>query len=121
MRYLVELTPEEEITSLLYAQGFEKEEIAEMKCRALPTINKQLQESFAKMAVKNGREFATKIHERISGAKLTFSFERKTRTLVTMCLLCIFSLTFIQDNTDMERRCRRRARTERRIRNGGRE
>ena len=114
MRYLVELTPEEEITSLLYAQGYEKEEIAELKCRALPTINKQLQESFAKMAVRNGREFATKIHERLSGAKLTFSFERKTRTLVTMCLLCVFSLTFNEDNTtDMRRN---RTRTERRVR-----
>ena len=83
MRYLVELTPEEEITSLLYAQGFETVEIAELKCSVLPTINKLLHESFANLAVKYGRELSTKTHELLSRSKLTFSSQETTTTLVT--------------------------------------
>ena len=43
-RVLTELTPECEVTARMYAQGYEKKEIASMKCRALSTINNQLQE-----------------------------------------------------------------------------
>lgn len=42
-RVLTELTPECEITARMYAQGYEKKEIADLKCRAVSTINNQLQ------------------------------------------------------------------------------
>lgn len=37
-RVLTELTPECEITARMYAQGYEKKEIADLKCRAVSTI-----------------------------------------------------------------------------------
>ena len=45
-RVLTELTPECEITARMYAQGYEKKEIADLKCRAVSTINNQLQKAF---------------------------------------------------------------------------
>lgn len=45
-RVLTELTPECELTTQMYISGLEKEEIAEIKCRASSTINNQLQKAF---------------------------------------------------------------------------
>lgn len=45
-RVFTELTPECEITARMYAQGYEKKEIANFKCRAVSTINNQLQKAF---------------------------------------------------------------------------
>lgn len=45
-RILTELTPECELTTQMYISGLEKEEIAEIKCRASSTINNQLQKLF---------------------------------------------------------------------------
>lgn len=44
-RVFTELTPECEITARMYAQGYEKKEIANFKCRAVSTINNQLQKA----------------------------------------------------------------------------
>lgn len=45
-RVFTELTPECEITARMYAQGYEKKEIANLKCRAVSTVNNQLQKAF---------------------------------------------------------------------------
>ena len=63
-RVFTELTPECEITVRMYAQGYEKKEIANLKCRAVSTINNQLQKAFEVLNVKNGRELATMLYER---------------------------------------------------------
>lgn len=111
-RVLVECTPEEEITARLYAQGMEKKEIAFLKCRAISTINNQLQAAFEKLKVKNGRELATKLYERLSGLHLTMDFNQMTRSVVAGCLLILFMGSMFNDQFDM-RRCRQRTRIER--------
>ena len=110
-RVLPELTPECEITARLYAQGMEKKEIADLKCRAISTVANQLQKAFEVLNVRNGRELATLLHERLTGLHLTMNFDKKTRTLVTCCLLGVFTLSFLED-FDVIRRSRRTERIE---------
>ena len=92
-RVFNELTPECEITARMYAQGYEKKEIADLKCRAVSTINNQLQKAFEILHVRNGRELATMLYERIAGVKLTMDF----------CLLCVFSLSLYHEQGEMRR------------------
>ena len=88
-RVLTELTPECEITARMYAQGYEKKEIASMKCRAISTINNQLQMAFTILHVRNGRELATMLYERIAGTKFTIDFHRLVgRWLPAVCYVC---------------------------------
>ena len=94
-RVFTELTPECEITARMYAQGYEKKEIANFKCRAVSTINNQLQ--------KAGRELATMLYERIAGVRLTMDFSPIVRVSVACCLLCIFSLSLCHEQGDMRR------------------
>lgn len=116
-RLFNELTYEEEVTARLYSEGYEKKEIAELKCRAVPTINNQLQSAFNKMHVRNGRELAKLIHERLSGVKITFDLSQSKRAFLGFFLFGVFSLTFIQDGDAMRRG--RRARVEQRTRRYG--
>ena len=58
-RVLTELTPECEITARMYAQGYEKKEIADLKCRAVSTINNQLQKAFE---VRSTQRYCTLSH-----------------------------------------------------------
>lgn len=117
-RILTELTPECEITARMYAQGYEKKEIASMKCRALSTINNQLQEAFRVLRIRNGRELATMLHERMAGMKFTMNFSPFIRSAVACCLLCVFSISFYKGfHSDMRRERRiRETKVEYRIR-----
>jgi DNA-binding CsgD family transcriptional regulator len=109
-RILTELTPECEITARLYAQGYEKKEIANLKCRAVSTVNNQLQKVFETLRIRNGRELATMIYERITGVKM-MDLSPAMRTVVACCLLCVFSLTFLHQQ-DLRRGRRSNNRTE---------
>lgn len=115
-RVFNELTPECEITARMYAQGYEKKEIADLKCRAVSTINNQLQKAFEILHVRNGRELATMLYERIAGVKLTMDFSPTVRASVACCLLCVFSLSLYHEQGDMRRG--RRTRVERIERTG---
>ena len=110
-RVFTELTPECEITARMYAQGYEKKEIANLKCRAVSTINNQLQKAFEILHVRNGRELATMLYERITGLKFTMDFSPVARSVVACCLLCVFSITFYQDFHSDMRRARRTRKT----------
>lgn len=88
-RVFTELTPECEITARMYAQGYEKKEIANLKCRAVSTINNQLQRAFEVLHVRNGRELATMLYERIAGMKFTMDFSSIAQTVVACCLLLV--------------------------------
>lgn len=57
-RLFTELTPEVDYTVQMYAKGKEKKEIAEIKCRALATINNQIKTAFEVLNVRNGRELS---------------------------------------------------------------
>ncbi len=70
MRVFQELTPECDYTTQLYASGYEKKEIAEIKSRAVSTINNQLQAAFEILGIRNGRELAIKLCERITGQEI---------------------------------------------------
>lgn len=117
-RILTELTPECEITARMYAQGYEKKEIANLKCRAVSTVNNQLQKAFEILQVRNGRELATMLYERLAGVKFTMDFAPAVRASVACCLLCVFSLSLYHEQSDMRRA--RRTRVERIERIGGR-
>lgn len=91
-RILNELPIECEITVQMYAQGYEKKEIASMKCRALSTINNQIQTAMAILHVRNGRELAKMLYERMAGMSFTLDFSEGFRTTVACCLL--FMLCF---------------------------
>lgn len=110
-RILTELTPECEITARLYAQGYEKKEIASMKCRAVSTVNNQLQKVFETLRIRNGRELTTMIYERVTGVKL-MDLSPSMRAAVACCLLCVFSLTFLhQQDAQRARRINNRTET----------
>lgn len=102
-RVLTELTPECEVTARMYAQGYEKKEIANLKCRAISTVNNQLQKAFEVLQVRNGRELATILYERISGMKFTMDLTPAARAAVACCLLCVFSLSLYHEQSDMRR------------------
>ena len=88
MRIFTELTTECDITTQLYASGYEKKEIADMKCRAVSTINNQLQRAFEVLGVRNGRELSLKLTERLSG----IDFSAAMRTSVACCLILLLSI-----------------------------
>lgn len=115
-RILTELTPECEITARMYAQGYEKKEIANLKCRAVSTINNQLQKAFEILHLRNGRELAMLVYERVSGLSLSMDFSPIGRSVVTCCLLFVFSLSFYHKHDDMRRNRRTRVETIERIR-----
>ena len=109
-RVFNELTPECEITARMYAQGYEKKEIANLKCRAVSTINNQLQNAFKILQVKNGRELCKRFYERLSGVEFTFDFSPIVRSVIACSLLCVFSISLYHEQSDMRRA--RRARVE---------
>ena len=115
-RVFTELTPECEITARLYAQGMEKKEIAELKCRAVSTISNQLQKAFEILKVRNGRELAMMLYERLTGLHLTMNYSRSARVLVAYSLLGVFILSFAEDFDVIRRLRRNECRTELRVR-----
>ena len=90
MKVFTELTPECDITAQMYAAGYEKKEIAVLKHRAVSTINNQLQTAFLILGVRNGRELALKLAERISGIRLTPAM-RSFVACVLLIILCVDS------------------------------
>ena len=68
-RVFTELTEECDYTAQYYAVGFEKKEIAEKKHRSLHTIINQLRTAFEILGVRNGRELAIKLCERLCDIK----------------------------------------------------
>lgn len=96
-RIFKELTPECDITARLYAQGYEKKEIANMKCRAVSTINNQLQKAFDILHVRNGRELARLLYERLTGIKFSMNYSPAARTFIACCFLVIFSFSIYQE------------------------
>lgn len=115
-RVFDELTPECEITARMYAQGYEKKEIADLKCRALSTISNQIQTAMRILHVRNGRELATMLYERLTGLKFTMDFSPVTRSVVACCLLCVFSLSLYHEQSEMRRARRIKVERNERIR-----
>ena len=105
MRVFKELTPECDKTAQLFAQGYEKKEIAEIKCRSFYTINNQINTAFELLNVRNGRELTIKYAERLTGKSIIDLSERARKTL-SVFLLCVFFVG-MADHTTQDRRLRR--------------
>ena len=124
MEVFTELTPECDLTAQMYASGYEKKEIASLKHRAVSTINNQLQTAFLILGVRNGRELALKLAERISGIRLTLDFSPATKSAVASVLLIILCLDSHFDMRRQRIRTRSNANVELtariRVRTGGR-
>lgn len=120
MEVFTELTPECDLTAQMYASGYEKKEIAALKCRAVSTVSNQLQTAFLILGVRNGRELSIKLAERLSGIRLTLDFSPVMRSAVACVLLIILCLdshfemrrqrTRTRLNTNVELIARTRAR-----------
>jgi hypothetical protein len=115
-RILTELTPECELTTQMYISGLEKEEIAEIKCRASSTINNQLQKAFQILRVKNGRELCRKFYERLSGIEFSFDFSPVVRAYAAWVFIGIFSFSLLHEQGDIRRGRRTRIETIVRVR-----
>lgn len=80
-----------------------------MRKRKLPISNvgrlAQLttKKAFDILHVRNGRELATMLYERIAGVKLTMDFSPTVRMSVAYSLLCIFSLSLYHEQSEMRR------------------
>lgn len=107
MRIFTELSPERDYVAQMYGSGLEKKEIAKKTFRAVPTVNNTLQKVFEQLHVRNGRELAIKLAERLSGMKITFDFSPEFRSVVACSLLCVFMLSLYEGHDN----CRRGRRT----------
>ena len=105
MRVFDELTNECDITAQMYAHGYEKKEIADMKCRAVSTVSNQLQTAFKVLHVTNGRELAILMCERITGMRITMEYGKRTRTVIAICLLGVF-ISSLRTPNEFARRAR---------------
>jgi DNA-binding NarL/FixJ family response regulator len=94
-RLFIELTPEVDYTSQMYAKGLEKKEIANLKCRAIVTINNQIQKAFEVLEVRNGRELSILYAERI------------TKSIIAIFLLAILSVDIYYETTSIYRKAER--------------
>lgn len=107
-RIFPELTAECERTAIMYCSGLEKKEIADIKCRATSTIVDQLRTAYEKLGIRNGRQLAIILAERLSGLHITFDFSSTTRTVIAGCLLV---LLIVNHNMDMRRQRLRSSRS----------
>lgn len=108
MRVFTELTPECDKTAQMFAAGLEKKEIANIKCRAISTIANQLQTAFETLHVRNGRELAIKLAERITGVNM----DQVTRSIIAVSLLLLLAVDSHLKARRSRTRTGRRTRTE---------
>ena len=101
MRVFMELTPECDKTAQLFAQGYEKKEIAEIKCRSFYTINNQINTAFEILKIRNGRELTLKYAEKLTGRSI-LDLTQRARSFLSLVLLCVFMFGF-SHHTDMRR------------------
>lgn len=113
-RVFTELSPERDYIAQMFGSGLEKKEIARITFKAVSTVNNTLQKVFEQLSVRNGRELAIKLAERLSGMKITFDFSPEFRSAVACCLLFVFMLSLYEghDNCRRGRRTKIEERTE---------
>ena len=87
-RVFTELTPEVDYTAQLYGVGKEKQEVADMKFRALATINNQTMTAFEILGIRNRSELTLKLAERISGKQIK-------QMIIASCLLLIIAFDIL--------------------------
>lgn len=111
-RVFTELTEECDYTAQYYAVGFEKKGIAEKKCRSLHTIINQLRTAFEILGVRNGRESAIKLCERLRDIKANVNIQQMVHSAVACVLLLILCVDSHLEMRRARQRCRCIARIE---------
>ena len=96
-RVFTELTPEVDYTAQLYGVGKEKQEVADMKFRALATINNQIMTAFEVLGIRNRSELTLKLAERISGKQIK-------QMVIASCLLIIICFDIYYETSNFYRR-----------------
>lgn len=96
-RVFTELTPEVDYTAQLYGVGKEKQEVADMKFRALATINNQIMTAFEILGIRNRSELTLKLAERISGKQIK-------QMVIASCLLLIIGFDIYYETSSFYRR-----------------
>lgn len=95
-RVFTELTPEVDYTAQLYGVGKEKQEVADMKFRALATINNQIMTAFEILGIRNRSELTLKLAERISGKQIK-------QMIIASCLLLIIAFDIYHETSSLYR------------------
>lgn len=95
-RVFTELTPEVDYTAQLYGVGKEKQEVADMKFRALATINNQIMTAFEVLGIRNRSELTLKLAERISGKQIK-------QMIIASCLLLIIAFDIFHETSSLYR------------------
>lgn len=95
-RVFTELTPEVDYTAQLYGVGKEKQEVADMKFRALATINNQIMTAFEILGIRNRSELTLKLAERISGKQIK-------QMIIASCLLLIIAFDLFHETSSLYR------------------
>lgn len=95
-RVFTELTPEVDYTAQLYGVGKEKQEVADMKFRALATINNQIMTAFEILGIRNRSELTLKLAERISGKQIK-------QMIIASCLLLIIAFDIFHETSSLYR------------------
>ena len=90
-RVFPELTPEVDYSAQMYAKGKEIKEVAIIKCRAIATINNQIQKAFEILDVRNRSELTIKYCERI------------TKTIISIFFLSLIFTEMVNDTTNIYR------------------
>ena len=96
----------------VYAVGFDKKEIAEKKHRSLHTIINQLRTAFEVLGVRNGRELAIKLCERLCDIKANVNIQQMVHSAVACVLLLILCVDSHLEMRRARQRCRSIARIE---------
>ena len=117
IRVFPELTLECECTTQLYAYGYEKKEIANMKCRAESTVNNQIQTAFPIVGVRNGRELAREFYKRLAALGISMDYKPQFRSFLACGILCMFTASVLNYNRYRRPRRLRNIRVER-LQNG---
>lgn len=96
-RVFEELTPEVDFTAQLYGVGKEKQEVADIKFRALATINNQIMTAFEVLGVRNRSELTLKLAERLSGKQIK-------QMIIASCLLFIIGFDVYYETSSLYRK-----------------
>ena len=79
IRIFTEVWLEADISGQLYATGKEKQEVAQEKCRALPTVVAQITELFSKLGIKNRSELTMEYARRLNSMGITLDYKPQVR------------------------------------------
>lgn len=113
-KLFIELSDRENEIAQMYGGGLEVKEVANLLFRSAATVRNQMQSIYTKLNVRNRSELSIKMMERLNKVKFTLDLSPIIRASVACVLLCVFSFSLYQEQSNMRRS--RRVRVEKVIR-----